>query len=254
MATQEQQVTQDQQDKPACKVTLVVRDLPDPLEPLQEQPDSQELAERPEELVQRELPEELVQQVTQVQVRLDLLDPEEGHPVHLELQVNLEQPGRLEPRELAAALVRQVCLEPSARRVPLDLRVRQEKLAKLEPRGKREEQALLVTLGLLERRDLRAAVAELVGQDLAGKPEQLERAVQQVFLGRTVSQGAQVQQERRDRLERMVQAALPETRDLLGRLGLLEPELTEPRGLQGLQERAVKPAQPEPELPELPEE
>jgi hypothetical protein len=248
MVTQEQQVTQDRQELPACKVTLVVRDLPDPLVLLPEQLDSLEPQEK------LELPEELVQQVTQVQVRLELPEKPEQlasqeppEPGHLELRVNLVKPGRLAARELAAALVKQACLELPVVRVPLDLRVRQDKLARLEPRGKREQQALLVTLGLLERRDLRAAVAELVGQELAGRPEQLERAVQQVFLGRTVSQGAQVHQERLERLEQMVQAALPETRDLLERLGLLEPELTEP---QGLQERAVKLAQPEPGLPE----
>jgi hypothetical protein len=208
------------QETPACKVTLGVRDLPDPLVPLPEQLGSQE---------KLELPEKLVQQVIQVQVRLEL--PEKlvsqelpGEPGHLDLQVNLVKPGRLAARELAAALVKQVLLDPSARRVPLDLRVRPEKLARLEPREKREQQALLVTLALLERRDLREAVAQVVGQDLAEKPEQLERAVQQVLLGRQAAQGAQEHQERRDRLERLVQAALPDSRGLLERLGLLDKQ------------------------------
>jgi hypothetical protein len=215
LAIQEQQVTQDQQDKPACKVTLVVRDLPDPLVPLPEQLGSQE---------KLELPEKLVQQVTQVQVRLELPelpDPGEELPGQLELLVNLEKPGRLAARELAAALAKQVCLEPSARRVPLDLRVRQDKLARLEPRGKREQQALLVTLGLLERRALREEVAELAGPALAERPGLLEVRVQQVFLGR---RGAREHQERQDRLERLVQAALPDSRGLLERLGLLDKE------------------------------
>ncbi len=220
MAIQERQVTQDQQDKPACKVTLVVRDLPDPLVPLPEQLEPQE---------KLELPEKLAQQVTQVKVRLEL--PEQlvsrelpGEPGHLELQVNLVKPGRLEARELAAALAKQVLLDPSARQVPLDLRVRPDKLEKLGQQAQQEEQALLVTLGLLERRALREEVAELAGPALAEKPEQLELAVQQVFLGRQVSQGAREHQERQDQLERLVQAALPDSRALLERLGLLDKQ------------------------------
>lgn len=220
---QEQQVTQDQQDKPACKVTLGVRDLPDLLEHLPEQLEPQE---------KLDLPEQLVQQVTQVKVRLELpgepvsqeLPGEPGEPGHLELQVTLVKPGRLAARELAAALVKQVCLEPSARRVPLDLRVRPDKLAKLGRRAQREEQALLVTLGLLERRALREAVAELVGPELAAKPDLLELAVQQVSLGRQAAQEAREHQERQDRLELLVQAALPDARALLERLGLLDKQ------------------------------
>jgi hypothetical protein len=213
----EQQVTQE---IPACKVTLGVRDLPDQPVPLPEQLEPQE---------KLELPEKLAKQVTQVQVRLELPDTPEnpvppGEPGHLELQVNLVKPGRLAARELAAALAKQVLLDPSARRVPLDLRVRPEKLAQLEPQEKREQQALLVTLGLLERRELREVVAQVVGQDLAERPEQLELAVQQVLLGRQAAQGAQEHQERRDRLERLVQAALPDSLGLLERLGLLDQQ------------------------------
>lgn len=219
MVIQEQQVTQDRQDQPACKVTLGVRDLPDLLARLPEQLEPQE---------KLELPEKLVQQVTQVQVRLELpglvSQVLPGEPGHLELQVNLVKPGRLAARELAAALVKQVCLEPSARRVPLDLRVRPDKLAKLGRPDQREEQALLVTLGLLERRALREEVAELEGPALAERPEQLELRVQQVFLGRRGAQGAREHQERRDQLERLVQAALPDSQALLERLGLLDKQ------------------------------
>ncbi len=220
MAIQEQQVTQDRQDQPACKVTLGVRDLRDLPEHLPELLEPQE---------QLDLPEKLAQQVTQVQVRLELPEQQaklaslEG-PGHLELQVDLVKPGRLAARELAAALVKQVCLDPSARRVPLDLRVRPEKLARLEPLGKPEEQALLVTLGLLERQALREEVAELAGPALAERPELLELRVQQVFLGRREAQGAREHQERQDRLERLVQAALPDSRALLERLGILDKQ------------------------------
>lgn len=221
MAAQDKRVKQDQPDRPACKVTLVAKDRPDLPEHLPDRLEPQE---------KLELPAKLAQQVTQVQVRLELpeqaakqVPPEE--PGHLELQVKLAKPGRLAARELAAALVRQVLLDPSVRREPLDIRVRPDRLARLEPLEKREQQALLVTLALLERQELREIVVQLVQQERLEAPEGLDTLVRQVILGRLVHLGKQEHQERLERLERLVKAALPEARDLLERLGLLEPRV-----------------------------